>query len=209
MIVAVFGSTGTAGSGAVQACLTDSRVTEVRAVTRRPLGLNHDKLVEVTCSDFANLAPVAEQLAGVDVCLFCLGVSASKVSDEMQYRVIHVDYALAAAHTLQAANPNLSFVYLSGSGTNRRSRMMWARVKAEGEDRLAELGLSRLVCVRPGWIVPADAPALTKVLGGAAIAMSMGIGANALGRAMLRAGTDRGVKNSKPLNNRVLRTLAM
>lgn len=77
--VVIFGPTGTAGSGAVRACLDDSRVSEVRAVTRRPLGLSHEKLVEVACSSFGDLTDIAEQLRGVDTCLFCLGISASNV----------------------------------------------------------------------------------------------------------------------------------
>ena len=79
-VIVIFGSTGTAGSGAVRACLDHPDVVEVRAVTRRPLGLSHEKLVELTCTDFADLDPIAGHLAGVDCCLFCLGISASKVN---------------------------------------------------------------------------------------------------------------------------------
>lgn len=74
-VVVVFGSTGTAGTGAIHACLAEPRVSEVRAVTRRRLGVSHAKLREVHCSDFANLGGIAQQLRGVDCCLFCLGAS--------------------------------------------------------------------------------------------------------------------------------------
>ena len=136
-IVVVFGSTGTAGAGAVHACLAEPSVSEIRAVTRRPLGISHPKLREIKWSDFANLAGVAEQLKGVDACLFCLGTSGRNVDGEEQYREIHVTYALAAARTLLAESPSATFVYLSGAGAKRNSGMMWARVKAEAED-LAE-----------------------------------------------------------------------
>jgi hypothetical protein len=46
------------------------------------------------------------------------------------------------------------FVYLSGAGAKRNSRMMWARVKAEAEDRLADLKLARHANVRPAAILP-------------------------------------------------------
>lgn len=64
--VVVFGSTGTAGTGAIHACLTEAGVSEVRAITRRPLNWSHPKLREIHCSDFTNLDPIALELKGVD-----------------------------------------------------------------------------------------------------------------------------------------------
>ena len=87
-VVVVFGSTGTAGTGVVHACLAEPGVSEVRAVTRRPLGASHAKLHEVRCADFANLAGIAPQLTGVDCCLFCLGTSVRNVTGEDHYREI-------------------------------------------------------------------------------------------------------------------------
>jgi uncharacterized protein YbjT (DUF2867 family) len=208
-VVVVFGSTGTAGTGAVQACLAHSDVSEVRAVTRRPLGVTHAKLREVHWSDFSDLGGIAPRLRGVDCCLFCLGTSVRNVSGEEEYREIHVTYALAAARTLRAESPDASFVYLSGAGAKRTSRMMWARVKAEAEDNLTELTLARHANARPAAILPMRptganrwvlAPLLTLV-------PALGIGAVDLGRAMLRIGLDRSWHGSRTLENRELMML--
>jgi len=207
-IVVVFGSTGTAGSAAVKVCLADPDVAEIRAITRRPLGLSHAKLVEVVCSDFADLSAVAQHLRGVHVCLFCLGISARKVRNEDQYREIHLTYALAAARALLAQSPEATFVYLSGSGTNRVSRMMWARVKAEAEDRLSELGLARHISVRPGSILPMVPTGLMHwVLRPLLeVAPFIGVRAEDLGRAMLRVGLDDSlVAGRTVLGNRDIR----
>ena len=118
-VVVLFGATGTAGTGVLQACVADTGVTEVRAVTRRALHTAHPKVCEVRCADFADLAPIAEALSGVDACLFCLGTSVRNVASEAQYREIHVAYALEAARQLLARSPRAAFVYLSGAGTNR------------------------------------------------------------------------------------------
>ncbi|AGC42935.1 hypothetical protein MYSTI_01602 [Myxococcus stipitatus DSM 14675] len=53
-IVVVFGSTGTAGQGAIQACLAAPGGSEVRSITRRPLGIAHTRLRELSGSDFAH-----------------------------------------------------------------------------------------------------------------------------------------------------------
>lgn len=208
LVVVVFGATGTAGSGAVQAALDDPGVAEVRAVTRRPLERSHPKLVEVTCSNFADLRPIAGQLASVDICLFCLGISATRVKEEERYREIHVTYAVAAARALAAASPRAPFVYLSGGGAKRTSRMMWARVKAEAEDQLSELNLARQVNVRPGYILPTASTWMRTWVIGPLLTLIpfLGIRADDLGRAMLKAARFPEAPD-KPLNNTVLRRL--
>ena len=209
-VVVVFGSTGTAGRGVVHACLADPDVSQVRAVTRRPVGVSHPKLLEVACSDFANLDIIAPQFDGVDCCLYCLGTSVRSVEGEEQYREIHVAYPLAAARAQLARSPDASFVYLSGAGANRASRMMWARVKAEAEDWLAELQLARHANVRPAAILPMHPTGVNRWLLAPLLTVvpALGIAAVDLGNAMLRLGEDHGWNGSRTLENRALKVLA-
>lgn len=208
-VVIVFGATGTAGTGVIHACLADPSVSEIRAVTRRPLGVAHAKLREVTCSNFANLDGIAQEFKGVDACLFCLGTSVRNVEGEDQYREIHVTYALAAARALVAESRDASFVYLSGAGAKRNSRMMWARVKAEAEDRLAELRLARLVNVRPAAILPMHPTGVNRWLLAPLLKVipALGIRSVDLGRAMLRVGLDQSSQGSRTLENKDLKAL--
>ncbi|MET0398530.1 MAG: NAD(P)H-binding protein [Longimicrobiaceae bacterium] len=150
MKVLVFGATGSAGGSVLRACLASPLVEEVRAIVRRPLTLAHDKLRVFVHDDFLDYGAVAEAFAGVDACFFCLGISASQVSGEAEYRRITHDFALAAARTLRLHSPAAAFHFVSGRGTRLDSRMMWARVKAETErDLIAEVGA---VCWRPAFI---------------------------------------------------------
>jgi uncharacterized protein YbjT (DUF2867 family) len=69
-----------------------------------------------------------------------------------------VTYALtlAAAGVLARLDPAMTFIYVSGAGTDSsgRGRMMWARVKGATENALFRLPF-RAVCVfRPAMIVP-------------------------------------------------------
>lgn len=207
--VVLFGATGTAGSGALHACIADPRVTEIRAVTRRPLPVRHSKVHEVRCADFADLAPIADSIRGVEACLFCLGTSARNVASEAEYRTIHVEYALVAARALLAQSPRAAFVYLSGGGTSRGSRVMWARAKADAENQLAVLPLARLVCVRPGAIVPTQPSGAARWLTAPLVRLvpALGIEAGTLGHAMLAAVRDPSGAARVTLENGALRAL--
>lgn len=150
MKVLIFGATGIAGGSVLRACLSTPTVQEVRAIARRPLKLADGKLRVFVHGNYLDYSGIEEAFAGVDACLFCLGISATQVSGEAEYRTITHDFALAAARTLQAHSPAATFHFISGQGTRLDSRMMWARVKAETERDLIALG--NALCWRPAAI---------------------------------------------------------
>jgi uncharacterized protein YbjT (DUF2867 family) len=65
------------------------------------------------------------------------------------------DLTVGVARTLARLDPGMTFVYVSGAGTDgtERGRSMWARVKGETENTLLRLPL-KAVMFRPGIIVP-------------------------------------------------------
>lgn len=147
--VLVFGATGTAGSGIVDACLQSDAIGEVRAIVRRPLS-PHPKLQSIVHTDYLQYDAVRGTFAGVDACLYALGISVRQASGEAEYRRITYDYAMAAVRALKAASPDATFHFISGGSTSLDSRQMWARVKAETERDLATVMAT--VCWRPGFI---------------------------------------------------------
>lgn len=153
--VLVTGPTGSAGSGVVRACLDHPEVREVRVLTRRPLGIDHEKLVEVLHDNFLDYTAVEERFAGLDACYWCLGVSQSKVRREADYHRITYEFTMEAAKVLERSNPGMTFCFLSGLGTDEtgRSRMMWARVKGKAEADLLKMDLE-VYNFRPGFIHP-------------------------------------------------------
>lgn len=151
MNVLLFGATGMIGHGTLMAALSDKRVSKVLTVGRRATGRTHPKLTELVHADFLDYSAIEDQLSGYDTCLFCLGISSAGMSEEA-YRRITYDMTLAAAQTLVKLNPQMTFVYVSGAGTNIDSRTMWARVKGETEAALVDLPFKAAYNARPGFI---------------------------------------------------------
>jgi len=151
----LFGATGMVGQGVLRECLLDPGVTKVVAVGRTPTGQKHAKLSEVVHPDLAVLAPVESQLTGFDACFFCLGVSSLGMNEE-QYTRVTYDLTMSVARTLLRTSPDLTFIYVSGTGTDssERGRSMWARVKGRTENALLSLPFRAAYMFRPGAIIP-------------------------------------------------------
>ena len=143
------------GQGVLRECLLDPDVTRVVTVGRRPTGQKHAKLSELVFPDLTTLAPLEPQLVGFDACLFCLGVSALGMTEE-QYTRVTYDLTMGVAKTLVRTSPGLTFIYVSGAGTDtsERGRMMWARVKGRTENALLSLPFKAAYMFRPGAVIP-------------------------------------------------------
>jgi uncharacterized protein YbjT (DUF2867 family) len=157
MKVILFGATGMVGHGALQECLRDGRVDAVVAVGRNATGVRHAKLSEITTPNLTDLSVYEARLSGFDACLFCLGVSSVGMA-EADYRCTTYDLTLSVARALLPWNPRLSFVYVSGSGTDSTAKgsSMWARVKGETENALLAMPFRSAYMFRPGYIQPVD-----------------------------------------------------
>jgi uncharacterized protein YbjT (DUF2867 family) len=143
------------GQGVLRECLIDPSVERVVTVGRRSTGDKHPKLGELVYPDLSTLAPLEPQLSGFDACLFCLGVSALGMT-EAQYTRVTYDLTMGVAKTLLRTSPGLTFIYVSGAGTDssERGRAMWARVKGRTENALLSLPFKAAYMFRPGLIIP-------------------------------------------------------
>jgi len=150
----VFGATGMVGQGVLRECLVDPEVTGVLVIGRHPTGQEHPKLREIAHTDFLDFTPIGDEMAGLDACFFCLGVSSAGLSEE-RYRQVTYDVTMAAATVLVERNPAMTFIYVSGVGTDstERGRSMWARVKGRTENALLALPFQAYM-FRPGYIQP-------------------------------------------------------
>jgi uncharacterized protein YbjT (DUF2867 family) len=217
MHLLLFGATGMIGQGVLHEALADARVTRVTAVVRAPMGRAHARLVEVVHRDFADLGPLAPHFAAADATLFCLGVSAVGL-DEAAYTRITYDLTLACAHAALAANPAMTFCYVSGAGTDSSERggSMWARVKGRTENALLRMPFTAALMFRPGYIQPMAGvrsktwwyQAIYTAMGplsGVLVRLLPGLATTSvrLGRAMIRAvaeGRPSGILETRDIN---------
>jgi uncharacterized protein YbjT (DUF2867 family) len=155
MRIILFGATGMVGQGALSECLLDPDVETVLSIGRRATGQRHARLREIVQADLFDLSAIESELSGFDACFFCLGVSSAGMT-EKSYRRVTYDLTISAAQCLAKLNPRMTFIYVSGMGTDRtgKGRTMWARVKGETENALLRLPFKAAYMFRPAVIVP-------------------------------------------------------
>lgn len=155
MNVILFGATGMVGQGVLRECLLDPEVKQIVSIVRSPSGQHHDKLRELVHANFFDYADIEPQLTGFDACFFTLGVTSSGMSEQLYHHLTY-ELTLEAAETLARLNPAMTFLYVSGAGTDstESGRIMWARVKGKTENALLHLPFKAAYMFRPGFIQP-------------------------------------------------------
>jgi len=153
----LFGATGMVGQGVLRECLSDPSVQLVQAVGRSATRAQHPKLREIVHQDLFHYETIEAELTGFDACFFCLGISSTGMKEE-DYERVTFGITMAAAEVLCRLNPQMTFIYVSGAGTDstERGRSMWARVKGKTENALLRLPFAAAYMFRPGIYQPLD-----------------------------------------------------
>jgi len=151
----LFGGTGMVGHGVLRECLLDPGVERVLSIVRTPSGQQHPKLRELVHRDFLDFSSIERDLTGYDATFFCLGATSAGKS-EKEYSRVTYDITMAAATALARLNPQMTFVFVSGAGTDstERGKVMWARVKGRTENAILRLPFKAAYMFRPGIIEP-------------------------------------------------------
>ncbi len=153
--VIITGATGMVGEGVLQECLVNPEVERVLIVNRKEYPIQHPELSQAILSDIQDIESVGEDLSSYNACYFCAGVS-SVGMDEQKYSMLTYDLTLGFAKNLLAINQEMTFCYVSGSGTDssEKGRTMWARVKGKTENDLMKLPFKAVYNFRPAFMRP-------------------------------------------------------
>jgi nucleoside-diphosphate-sugar epimerase len=155
MTIIITGATGMVGEGVLLECLRDTRIESILSISRGTCGITHSKLKELLVRDFMSIGDYVRQLTGYDACFFCAGVSSVGMSEE-KYHHITYEVTTRVAEVLLKANPQMSFIFVSGAHTDssEKGKLMWARVKGKTENALRQMGFKAQYNFRPGAMKP-------------------------------------------------------
>ena len=151
----ITGATGMVGEGVLHEAIHSPFVSQILVVNRKPCGVQHPKVKEYLLTDFLKPEEMRDAIKGYDACLFCLGVSSVGMKPD-EYKQKTYDLTLGFAKVLHEENPQMSFSYISGAGTDstEQGRLAWARVKGKTENDLRKMGFGDYYSFRPAMIRP-------------------------------------------------------
>jgi uncharacterized protein YbjT (DUF2867 family) len=153
--VIITGATGMIGEGVLHESLNRSEIEKILVISRRSCGYSHPKLTEIIHDNFQDFSSISDSLKGYNACYFTLGVTAMGKNED-EYKRLTYTLTLNFAKTLAFLNPEMTFCYISGAGTDssEKGRTMWARVKGKTENDLMKLPFRQVYNFRPGGIEP-------------------------------------------------------
>ncbi len=141
----IAGPTGLIGNAALRQALHDDRFSKVIALTRRPLDLQHPRLVEWRHEELLK----ALRDEPVDAVLCCLGTTIRNVGGDKS-KFIHVDKDLVLGIGRWAKTQGVPVMcVVSAIGADTGSRVFYNRVKGEMEVELKALELPTLHLFQP------------------------------------------------------------
>ena len=153
MKILVTGGSGMIGRLIIDRAIQSQKIDQIISIVRTETNHYHDKLTQVSKSDFTDWQSV--NFRDIDVVFFCLGVYTGSVTDP-EFKRITVDFPVSLAQEYKKQNPNGRFILLSGQGSDRteQSRVSFARYKGMAENQIAELKFAQFNSFRPAYIYP-------------------------------------------------------
>ncbi len=150
--VLLAGSTGLVGREILSLVNADSRISEIRVLTRRTPQKPHlSSKMRILVTDYSDLEENPEWF-NVDVVFCALGTTMKNAGSKKAFRQVDFEYPLRVAKLAKIAGAR-SFVLVSAAGANPNSIFFYNRVKGEVEDAIRQLGFDRFVVVRPSLLL--------------------------------------------------------
>ncbi|HLP24527.1 MAG TPA: NAD(P)H-binding protein [Acidobacteriota bacterium] len=146
----IAGGSGLVGGFLLQELLAAAEYDRVVAVARRPIAMEHPKLVQVT-TEFAALRELTPPLVGEDA-FCCLGTTIKKAGSREAFRAVDQGAVLAFAWAAQQGGAK-RFFHVSSIGADASSRFFYTRLKGETEHALEVMGFDTLGLFRPSLLL--------------------------------------------------------
>ncbi|NRF39074.1 oxidoreductase [Pedobacter foliorum] len=145
----LLGASGLIGKNLLTQLLNNPGYTEVLAIGRRTLNMEHPKLKELIV-DFDHIDQYASNIKG-DVVFCCLGSTNSKTPDKVQYKKIDYQYPLDVGSIAQN-NGATSYHLVSAIGADVNSSIFYPKTKGEVERDLKAIPFKSIYIYRPSFL---------------------------------------------------------
>lgn len=156
MKIILTGATGYVGEGVMLELLRTPQVEKVLSVGRRSVSINRynsltaeekAKLEEYLVPDIMALEAGDPHFVGYDAVYFIAGISSIGASEDV-YRRISYDIPAHFADIMPDKG-KMTYIYLSGAGTDPNGKQWWMPIKGATENYIATLGFKHAFAYRP------------------------------------------------------------
>ena len=159
MKIILTGATGYVGEGVMLELLRSPQVEKVLSVSRKPVEIDKydcltqdekNKLEEYIVKDMMSLQEGDSRLEGYDAVFFIAGITSVGTPKDV-YKVISYDIPTHFAD-IMPHKESMTFIYLSGAGTNPRGSQWWMKIKGATEEYIAAAGFKHAFAYRPAFM---------------------------------------------------------
>ncbi len=145
----IAGASGLIGQSLTQMLLNSKDYGQVIALVRKPLGIQHAKLKELTVN-FDHLADM-EDFPEVDDIFCTLGTTIKKAGSQEAFYTVDFTYPMELAQRGLKANAQRFFL-VAALGSNMNSGNFYSRVKGELEDKISFLNYRTIYIFKPSLL---------------------------------------------------------
>ncbi|MGE0588494.1 MAG: oxidoreductase [Cyclobacteriaceae bacterium] len=149
-VALVAGGTGLIGNLLIKILKEDSLYSRVKCLTRRPLGIQDQKIEEIR-TDGDNLADLGDRLKADDV-FCCLGTTIKKAGTKEAFRKVDFDYPLLLAKAARQRGAS-QYLLVSALGADPDSSVFYNRVKGEVEREVSKVDFPAFHIFRPSLLL--------------------------------------------------------
>jgi uncharacterized protein YbjT (DUF2867 family) len=148
--ILIAGASGLIGNELLHLCLDDNFFSEVKILVRKPLPIQHKKLLQIPV-DFDTLNI---DTPNTDADYYCctLGTTIKKAGSKEAFKKVDYEYPLTLAKIAEKHHAE-KFLIVTALGANKHSNVFYSKTKGEIEYQLQKLNLPQLYIFQPSLLV--------------------------------------------------------
>ncbi|XP_076352567.1 protein HTATIP2-like isoform X1 [Tachypleus tridentatus] len=212
--VFILGASGEVGQELLKAVSAEDKFSEIILIGRRKIEEEPFTKYEQRVIDFEKIEDYGSAFQDLEMGFCCLGTTKGKAGADGFFKVDH-DYVVNSAKVAKQHGCK-HFIFVSSSGANHKSKILYHKTKGLAEEDLKEVGFDRLSIFRPGFLLcnrresrPLERAALTVMKPITSLFPTlMSVPTNYLAKAMVKTVLTPSTVKVEIIENKAIHTLA-